>query len=333
MLDLARLNRIKLSAKPVAQKLVARLVLAPNYGFLPGVHVSVEGFDRLPSNNVIFAMNHTDRFNYWPFQYKLYRDRDRFTSTWVKGKYYENEWVGAFMENTNNLPTVSHGYIITKDFIEIMKRPPTQAEYDSLRKSIDSEAAPNTDAIPIDTGLIASKLLKTRRSILGFPFDPSSSTYSQAINETFSTMMARFVELNEETIRLGLDLLVFPQGTRSISLTRSHIGMAQIALKYQRTIVPVGCNGSDEVYPGSSPFGRRGKIVYRIGKPIHHSELKEFHIKEDYVPFSAEAEHDHKDAFQGVTDLVMERINALVDPRYQFSGEESDRVRGSSRFV
>ena len=333
MLDLARLHRIQLSAEPITQKLVAQLVLGPNYKRLPGVRIDVEGFGHLPKGNVIFAMNHTDRYNYWPFQYKLYRQCNRFTSTWVKGKYYENKWVGAFMENTNNLPTVSRGYIITKDFIQVMKRPPSQEEYGALRRSVNAEAVPNGHACRIDEELIAPALLNTKRSILGVDFDSASSTYPQAINETFKQMMARFVELNEEAIDLGLDLLVFPQGTRSIPLTQGHIGMAQIALKYRTTIVPVGCSGSDRVYQGSSPFGRRGHITYRIGTPIEYSEMTDFHIDEDYAPFTATAEHKHRVKFQGLTDMVMGRINDLVDPPYRFGPDEETDVRGSSRFV
>ena len=36
---------------------------------------------------------------------------------------------------------------------------------------------------------------------------------------------------------------------------------------------------------------------------------------EPYEPFTAEAEHAHRDKFQGSVDLVMERINELLDPR------------------
>ena len=42
----------------------------------------------MPDEPVIFAMNHTDRYNYVPFQYGLWQEKDRFTATWVKGKYY-----------------------------------------------------------------------------------------------------------------------------------------------------------------------------------------------------------------------------------------------------
>ncbi|MEZ4253024.1 MAG: hypothetical protein R3B99_32855 [Polyangiales bacterium] len=111
MLDIPRLDRIRLEARPRWQRAVARGVLFPNYELVPArkVEIVFEGYEKVPKESVVFAMNHTDRFNYWPFQYQLWRDHRRFTATWVKGKYYENPIVGKFMEMTNNLPTVSRG--------------------------------------------------------------------------------------------------------------------------------------------------------------------------------------------------------------------------------
>jgi hypothetical protein len=52
------------------------------------------------------------------------------------------------------------------------------------------------------------------------------------------------------------------------------------------------------------------------------------------MPFSAAAEHKHRDKFQGAVDLVMNRINELLDPRYQFSDDlRSTGVQGTSRFM
>jgi hypothetical protein len=108
----------------------------------------------------------------------------------------------------------------------------------------------------------------------------------------------------------------------------------EVALHYKKTIVPIGCNGCDLVYTGSLPIGKSGTIVYRIGDPIPYEALSDFHIDEDYVPFSAEAEHRHRNEFQGAVDVVMNRINDLLDPEYQFSDDlKSTGVRGTSRFM
>ena len=107
-----------------------------------------------------------------------------------------------------------------------------------------------------------------------------------------------------------------------------------MALHLQIPIVPVGCNGSDLVYPGASPVGRRGRIVYRIGKPIDHEALRDFHVAESYAPFSAEAERRYGDRFRGVSALVTDRIDRLLDPEYQ-RASQIDRPAGRSveRFV
>ena len=334
MLDLARLKRIRLMERPIGQVCFAHAVLTPNYNRFPGIDIRLEGVDNIPDEPVIYAMNHTDRFNYFPFMYRIWKLRDRYIPVWVKGKYYENPIVGMFMELTGNLPTVSRGYIITKDFALTMRRRPTETEYDTLRAYVNEEAAPDEDASVVDISAVPAKLLRTKRSILGVEFDPDECTYAEGINRVFDAMMREFVRANERSFDLGLDLLVFPQGTRSIRLPRGRIGMMEIAMRYQKTIVPIGCNGCDRVYTGSLPIGKKGTVVYRIGKPIRYEDLSEFHIEEPYEPFTAQAEHAHRDKFQGAVDVVMNRINELLDPEYQFSEDlRSTGVRGTARFM
>ena len=334
MLDLPRLKRIRLMKRPIGQVFFAHAVLTPNYQYVPGIDIELQGLDNIPDDSVIYAMNHTDRFNYFPFMYKLWKLEDRYITVWVKGKYYENPVVGTFMELTSNLPTVSRGYIITKDFALTMERRPTEAEYETLRALVNKEAAPDGDTSTVDASDIPAKLFTTKRNILGVDFDPAECSYAAGINRVFDAMMREFVRLNERSFELGLDLLVFPQGTRSIRLPRGRMGMMEIALRYKKTIVPVGCNGSDLVYTGSLPIGKKGKILYRIGKPITYDDLSDFHIDEPYDPFTAAAEHTHRDKFQGAVDRVMDRINDLLDPEYQFSDDlQSTGVRGTARFM
>ena len=320
--------------RPIGQVLFGHTVLTPNYNHLPGVDIQIEGLDNIPDEPVIYAMNHTDRYNYFPFMYRIWKLKDRYITVWVKGKYYENPIVATFMELTSNLPTVSRGYIITKDFTLAIGRRPSEAEYETLRALVDSDADPEEDPGTVDISNIPPELFSTKRNILGVDFDPSAQTYAGRINSVFDAMMRQFVKLNERSFELGLDLLVFPQGTRSIRLPRGRIGMMEIALRYRKTIVPVGCNGCDLVYTGTLPIARKGTIVYRIGEPIRYEDLAEFHIAEPYEPFTAQAEHTYRDKFQGSVDLVMERINDLLDPRYQFSEDlQSTGVRGTSRFI
>ncbi len=331
MLDLDRLDRIRLRATPRFQRFVAHVLLTPNYALPPGVTIDFEGADNIPAEPVIFAMNHTDRFNYWPFQYAHWRRHGRYTATWVKGKYYESPTVGLFMELANNIPTVSRGYLLTKDFLSTLGRRPSDAEYRALRAWVNTVATGEDAPAPAEA---PREILTRARGILGRHFYPRRESYAQAIDGLFRLMMRRFVELNDEAAELGLDLLVFPEGTRSIRLTRGRAGLSQIAMHLGRPVVPVGCSGSDRLYPGSSPIAKPGRVVYRFGQPLRRDEAVAWVERGSFEPFTAEAERDHADAFQAYVDEVMQRIEPLLDPRHRSSGEDGgDPVVGSNRFV
>lgn len=325
MLDLPRMMRIRLTSRPRVQRVLAYLLLQPNYELPPRVRIDLEGLENLPDEPVLFAMNHTDRYNYWPFQYTLWRRTQRYTATWVKGKYYQNAFVGKFMELTNNIPTVSRGYLISRDFINTVGRPPTDDEYTALRKIVE-QGGEDQAGIPVE-------IFTQKRDMLGREYDPSKESYSDCLNALFRSMMGRFVELNKEAFEKNLDVLVFPEGTRSIRLSKGHIGLAQIALAMDRPIVPVGCNGSDLAYPSSSPVAKPGHIVYRIGEPITREMLAEYRPDEAFAPFTPEAESKHRERFQSLVDVVMDRINLLLDERHQRDESSAAGKRGASRFV
>jgi 1-acyl-sn-glycerol-3-phosphate acyltransferase len=338
MLDLPRVMGIRLSSPPRGQLAVGRFVLIPNYEVVRRVRIGFDGVERVPQGPVIYAMNHTDRYNYWPFQYRLWRAHGRYTATWVKGKYYENRFMGRFMEWTNNIPAVSRGYLITRDFLATCERRPTDVEYEGLRSLVD-EASRDPRAAPRAIEGAPAEIFDRKRSMLGREYDPSRETYPTAVNALFAAMMARFVALNRQAHgELGLDLLVFPQGTRSKRLSRGHIGLAEIALELRASIVPVGCSGSDQLYPGSSPFARGGTVTYRFGAPLRYEDLAAYHVPEGFQPFDAKDEERYRDRFSGLVDLVMNRVNDLVDPEYQFGpageGESDPPVQSAShRFV
>ena len=56
MLDLPRLERLKLTRYPFSQRFYGRL-LQVNYEALPGVDLTLENAELIPKNPVIFAMN------------------------------------------------------------------------------------------------------------------------------------------------------------------------------------------------------------------------------------------------------------------------------------
>ena len=333
MLDIDRLKRIRLNRYPLVQRMVGH-VLQVNRYWAPGFEIEVENAERIPDGPVIYAMNHTDRYNYFPFQVWIWRSFNRFTATWVKGKYYENWFVGSFMEKTNQLPTISRGYIISKDFFSAVGRPPTPVEYEAARKWVDAairgegrETVPESEALP-------EALLSTSRDVLGYRFCPDQEDWPSYVNSTFRLMMERFVELNEEALRVGLDVLIFPQGTRSKRLLPGHIGLSQIALHTRAPVVPVGCNGCDGLYPGGSPWAKKGRVLYRIGEPIQYSDVAAMHIHEPYAPFTPDSETRHLKEFEDHARLVTDRIDELLDEPYRRKGDSAeDATSGVERFL
>lgn len=333
MLNIQRLRRIRLSRHPLAQRAVGQ-ILRLNYGLLPGVQIDLDNADRLPPEPVIFAMNHTDRYNYFPFQVTMWQRFNRFTATWVKGKYYENALLGSFMEKTNQLPTVSRGYLITRDFVAAMRRRPTNAEYHALSRWVTAagDGSSQTARPPIDA--VPEPLLSENRNVLGYAYDSDKEDYASYINSLFRIMMKQFVILNRQAIHKKLDILIFPQGTRSTRLLPGRIGVAQLALHTRLPIVPIGCNGSDLAYPGANPFAKRSRISYRVGEPIQYAAVSQFHTGGEFEPFSPDAESRHQEAFEGLAALVTQRIDELLDDRYRLATfKQGDATQESSRFV
>lgn len=324
MLNLGLYDQVRLHLRPPAQRLIADGFLRFDYR---KVDLKTEGLEKIPKHAVIYAMNHTDNFNYWPFQYAMHKAAKRYTATWVKGKNYEGFISNRFMRMTNNIPIASRGYVISRDFVDTVGRQPTPEEYRVLRDAIDRGE-------PI-AGDVPKELLARPRDMLGRHFDPARETYPEAVESLMEALMARFVEMNRHALEdIGVDLLVFPQGTRSKRLSRGHIGLAQIALHLNATIVPVGCSGSDEVYTSRSFIAKPGAITYRVGDPIPPSHWEGIAPKEPFVPFSRAAEETHREAFQAVVDQVMERIDPLLDEPYRFSHDrESEGTEGVDRFV
>lgn len=321
MLDLARLERIKLRTTPPGQVLVANLGLALDFRFPRRTEIVLEGADQLPDRNVILAMNHTDRFNYWPLQYQLYREGLGFTATWVKGKYYESRFVGWFMDMCNNIPLPSRGYVIASEFRLRAGRAPTRDEYRALRDRVDDRCT--ATAAPPEGA--SDELV----SALG------DADFLGGVEATFERMMVEVVRLSRQAYdELNLHLLVFPEGTRSIRLGRGRTGLAQMAHALGATIVPVGCNGSDRLYPSDSPFSKGGRVVYRFGPSIRVDDptLADLAVPRDVLPFSREASARYGDRYQALTDRVMSAIAELLDPEY-LPSEDEVQGDGVDRFL
>jgi 1-acyl-sn-glycerol-3-phosphate acyltransferase len=325
MLDLAQLDRIRLHPRPTVQRVVANTFLKTQYRVRPGVTIDFQGFEKVPREPVIFAMNHTDFYTFFPFMYELIQRSDRYTSAWVKGKNYDTLFVAKFMEIMNQIPVPSRGYLISRDFVSTMARRPTEAEYTALRRFIDRGDLP--DGVP-------AAILERPRDVLGRHFDPRRESYAEAMGDLLDEMMGRFLELNRRAFDVGLDLVVFPQGGRSVRLSRGRIGLAQAALHFERTIIPVAANYVDLIYPGGSILARGGHVVYRFMDPIPFEELRARGPQVPFQPFERTAEEKHRDTFQAIVDMVMDRIDEGLDERHRYTADrQSDGLADTSRFV
>lgn len=315
MIDTQHLDTIKLRSFSTVQVLIGRLLLIPNYHLFSRVKIVIENYENIPKDEtVIFALNHTDRYNYWPFQYKMWRQgKDKLpqTTTWVKGEYYGNILMRKFFDWTNNIPVPSRGYLIREDFKSIVNEKISQIEYRILRdyanrtttlKNIGAEMTENI-----------KKVIEYPRKVIAGMEVP----YADYIDTYYRQLMAKVAEINFRALfEKNLNVIIFPEGTRSRTLGTGKTGIAHLALKSGKKVVPVGCNGSDRVYRGNLPWAKSGTIVYRVGTPIDPREIVG-DIDRSFVPFSSDAEERLKDEFREFTQFVMERINELLDDQYR----------------
>ena len=323
MLSPKLLSDLSIETRPLGQILWAQFINI-NYNLPPKTEIIVEGWENLPTDRqVCIAMNHTDRYNYFPFQLKLYQKRNQFTSSWVKAKYYENWASRTFLLHTSNIPLASRGYIITSSFVQQIGRSPSKEEYRIIRDLMDGKQDMTNSEF--------QELSSSLREFLA----PAPHVKVVELEQDFTNLCKEVVRLSSETIQKGLHIMVFPEGTRSKTLLKGHIGLAQMSQCMGTDIVPIGCNGSDLVYRGDLPWARGGKIIYRIGKPItiNGPEIGNYRIEESFVPFSREAQNKYNQRFQSITDVVMNRINDLLDPQYQRVGDGQTKHKDSNRFL
>ncbi len=315
MNDSEHLDTINLRTYSAVQVLLGRLLLIPNYHVFSRVKIVIENFENIPKDEtVIFALNHTDRYNYWPFQYKMWRQgkgRLPYTTTWVKGEYYSNALLRKFFDWTNNIPVPSRGYLIREDFRKIAKEKISKMEYRILRDYVSGKATLQKLSGEITENI--KRVIDSPRTWLSGVELP----YADYIDSYYRQLMAKVAQINFQALfDKNLNVIIFPEGTRSLTLGTGKTGIAHLALKANKKVVPVGCNGSDRVYTGNLPWAKSGTIVYRIGTPIDPREIVG-DIDRSFVPFSKEAELQLKDEFREFTQFVMERINELLDDHHR----------------
>jgi len=340
MVDLEYLKKIKLAKNPIGQRIVANFLLTPNYRWFQKVDIRLEGAERIPrGENVIFAMNHTDRFNYWPFQYELWRMKEfPFTTVWVKGKYYRNALLGKGLDLCNGIPVPSMGYLLEEFYRKRFQQRMDKSLYRAIKDVIDGKYE-QVSAYPAAAAEALAAMGEQFRGTIGGKYEQVSAypaaaaealtavadRFTEALRGYYDAVMEKVAELSCNALyEKGLNLIIFPEGTRSVQLGQGRTGLAQLALYTGKKVVPVGCNNSEQVYPDSLPFARSGRIVYRIGEPLSlEGKFQPFRIGEPFKLLSRESQLKHREQFEAVTRIVMESINEMLEDRYRWSAEQS----------
>ena len=198
MIDEKHLDNIRLSSAPIGQRIMAYLVLGPNYHIFQHVEIRLENVERIPPNEtVIFAMNHTDRYNYWPFQYQLWRLRFPYTTVWAKGKYYRNRAVGKFLDACNVIPVPSMGYLVEEFYKRRFSRKIGKEEYRVIKDWIDGK---------IDE---AASLMKLKAETLTL----FKQSFIEHLKDYHQTLMEKVAELSTKAVKeWNLNLIIFPRG-------------------------------------------------------------------------------------------------------------------------
>ncbi len=304
MVDMEYLKRIKLVTNPWGQRILGALVLKPNYRIFSKVDIRIEHAERIPrGESVIFAMNHTDRFNYWPFQFQLWQMKGfPFTTVWVKGKYYKNALLAKGLDLCNLIPVPSMGYLLEEFYRKRFHGRMEKDVYRVLKDMVDGKALHG--ACPKAVAEILAGL---------------GDRFIEFLRGYYDAVMDKVGALTREALfERKLSLIIFPEGTRSLTLAAGRTGLAQVALHTGKKVVPVGCNNSESVYRGSLPFARSGRITYRVGEPLSvEDRLAPFRIPEPFRLLSRDSQERYREHFEAATQVIMERIQDLLDEKYR----------------
>jgi len=257
MIDLEHLDRISLSSNPLGQRIVARLVLSPNYHLFQNVDIRLENVERIPrGETVIFAMNHTDRFNYWPFQYELWRMHYPFTTVWAKGKYYRSKVVGKLLDSCNVIPVPSMGYLVEEYYKQSFGRKIGREEYRVIKDWIDGK---------LDEAASLAKLKAETTTLF-------KESYIEHLREYHQTLMEKVAELSTRALtEWGLGLIIFPEGKRGTGETIApfNSGIYHLArLRPEVQLVPVYLENLNRILPKGERLAVPLLGGVRLGEPL-----------------------------------------------------------------
>ena len=271
------LNRLaKTDVRKVFNQLKIARLLEFNYR---KIEINVEG--EIPKGKFIIAMNHTDKYSYWPLQYSLFKKEGKIGSLWVKGGK-RSGFTNWFFDKMGLIPVPTPTYMMIKGYENLHKKTPSREEVDEFKKG---EREFGKVDVPV-------------------------------IGEYHREGMRMVNDLSVNALDSGLYLIVYPEGTRHKRLGKGRLGLAQFALSNRIPVVPVGCSGGDKIYPGGNPWAKRGEVTYRIGKPIQPYDLRLGFSAKD-VGLEKEVTDVTKVGLEIYTEHVMQKINRLLNDEYK----------------
>ena len=308
-------------ARPIPQQAVLNLA---KFGQWAGAATPrrVEGFKTF-EYPVIFATNHTHVLDFLPLWIEVLKAGQQMVG-WVKARMYKQRLNRVLMRTIgSNIPLVSKGYLIAADFRRLMGCPPTSDEYRHLRDHIDY-------CHRLPAGRPYERIQSTPRDMLGRKFDPKQSSYREAMVDLFFEMMKVCLDHARTCSEQGYHMHIYPEGAVSKRMGPGHTGIIHAALALNLPIVPVGISGTREAFAGNTPLTWGGEFRLRFGERF---DVNRSLVSEDFRPFHPDDQIQCDEAFQEVTDRLMQRLNELLDEDYKCrAGYQVDGPRGVKRF-
>src|SRR5690554_3441409 len=148
MKDLSEYNPV---ADPVWSFLGARAA-GLSFALAGRTKLVLEGEENLPTAPVLFAPNHSHKYDFLPLRYLLNKRKNMHLVTWIKSRAFKDPVMAKVLGKMGNIPLSSRGYLISADFEKVVGRRPSEQEYRHLRAHVD-------DAVVLPAGEVFAKIL------------------------------------------------------------------------------------------------------------------------------------------------------------------------------